>query len=175
MLEFPEDNGVTIVTLECAGNARIFLRLAPIVKTNLSDCLTLGVLPTGTAVEVVQHIEKAWARGQAAVEALRAELGVEDRDTLCPLVEGGVSLHKIYGVMHDTCNTANLVAQLMIKLQERKHRAYLTDEVFFIYFIPDFNPTSNYTLSQTRSGNWVVRQVKLALISFAETILETCP
>jgi hypothetical protein len=87
-------------------------------------------LPTGTAVEVMQHIEKAWARGHAAVEALRAERSVEDRDTLCPLVEGGVFLHKIYGVMHDTCNTANLVAQLMIELQERKHRAYFTDEVF---------------------------------------------
>ncbi len=79
---------------------------------------------------MVQHIEKAWARGQAAVEALRAELIVEDRDTLCPLVEGGVSLHEIYGVIHDTYHTANLVAQLMIELQERQHRAYLTDEVF---------------------------------------------
>ena len=114
MLEFPAgeassggaEHGVTIVTLECGG-----------------------VLPSGTAVEVVQHIEKAWARGQAAVEALRAELDVEDRDTLCPLVQGGVSLHKIYSVMHDTCNTANLVAKLIIELQERKHREYLTDEV----------------------------------------------
>ena len=84
MLEFPAgeassggaEHGVTIVTLECAG-----------------------VLPSGTAVEVVQHIEKAWARGQAAVEALRAELDVEDRYTLCPLVHGGVSLHKIYSIV----------------------------------------------------------------------------
>ena len=114
MLEFPAgeassggaEHGSTIVTLECAG-----------------------VLPSGTAVEVVQHIERAWARGQAAVEALRAELDVEDRDTLCPLVHGGVSLHKIYSVMHDTCNTANLVAELIKELQERKHREYLTDEV----------------------------------------------
>jgi hypothetical protein len=78
---------------------------------------------------VVRHIEKAWARGQAAVTALRDELHVDDRDALCPLHEGGVSLHKIYGVMHDTCNTANLVAELIIELQERKHREYLTDEV----------------------------------------------
>ena len=78
---------------------------------------------------MVQHIEKAWARGKSAVEALRAELHVEDRDTLCPLVQGGVSLHKIYSVMHDTCNTANLVAKLIIELQERKRREYLTDEV----------------------------------------------
>ncbi len=117
MLEFPAgetggdggEHGVTIVTLECAG-----------------------VLPSGTAEEVVQHIEKAWSRGKAAVDALRAELNEVDRDILCPLVEGGVSLHKIYGVMHDTCNTANLVAKLIIQLQERTHRAYLTDEVIFV-------------------------------------------
>ena len=38
--------GVTIATLECAG-----------------------VLPCGLAVEVVEHIELSWSRGQAAVEA----------------------------------------------------------------------------------------------------------
>ena len=78
---------------------------------------------------MVQHIEKAWARGQAAVQALRDELEVDERDNLCPLVQGGVSLHKIYGVMHDTCNTANLVAELIVQLQERKKKDYLTEEV----------------------------------------------
>ena len=53
--------GVTIVTLECAG-----------------------VLPGGTAEEVVAHIEKAWERGRAAVQALREELHPDDRDVLCP-------------------------------------------------------------------------------------------
>ena len=33
------------------------------------------------------------------------------RDVLCPLRNGGVSLHKLYGVMHDTCNAANKVTQ----------------------------------------------------------------
>ncbi len=114
MLEFPVEGssggeggtGVTIVTLECA------------------------VLPCGTAEEVVQHVEKSWARGQAAVDALRAELGPEYRDVLCPLVDGGFNLHKLYGVMHDTCHSANLVATLMIQLQERKKREYLSDEVW---------------------------------------------
>jgi hypothetical protein len=32
------------------------------------------------------------------------------RDKLCPLRNGGVSLHKLYGVMHDTCHCANKVA-----------------------------------------------------------------
>ena len=78
-----------------------------------------GVLPSGLAIDVVQHIELAWARGQAAVEALRAELGPEAADVLCPLVAGGVHLHKLYGVMYDTCHSANLVASLMVDLQHR--------------------------------------------------------
>jgi hypothetical protein len=99
--------GVTIVTLECAG-----------------------IVPGATADEVVAHIQKAWERGQAAVEALRAELGIEDRDTFCPLVQGGVNLHKLYGVMHDTCHCANLVATLMMQVQERKKREFLSDDVW---------------------------------------------
>jgi hypothetical protein len=78
---------VTIVTLECAG-----------------------IVPSGTADEIVAHIEKAWVRGQQAVEVLRAELAMEDIDVFCPLVEGGVNLHKLYGVMHDTCYCANLAS-----------------------------------------------------------------
>ena len=85
MVEFPLEGvggvggwgeDVTIVTLECAG-----------------------IVPGGTADEVVAHIEKAWVRGEAAVEALRSELPEADRDILCPLVEGGVNLHKLCGVM----------------------------------------------------------------------------
>jgi hypothetical protein len=99
--------GVTIVTLECAG-----------------------ILPGGTAEEVVAHIEKAWERGRAAVEALRDELHPDNRDELFPLVEGGVNLHKLYGVMNDTCNCANLVATIRMELQQRKKREHLSDEVW---------------------------------------------
>ena len=113
LLEFPSEmnggegveDGVTIVTLECAG-----------------------VLPNGESSEVVRHIELSWERGRQAVDALRAELKPEERDLLCPLREGGVDLHKLYGVMHDTCNGANLVATLMMELQARKKRQYLIDE-----------------------------------------------
>jgi hypothetical protein len=94
-----EEGGTAIVTLECAG-----------------------VLPSGLALDVVQHIELAWGRGQAAVEALRAELGPDAADVFCPLVAGGVNLHKLYGVMHDTCHCANLVASLIVDLQQRKKR-----------------------------------------------------
>ena len=40
---------------------------------------------------------------------LREELGAA-ADTLVPLVKGGVTMVKLRGAMHDTCNTANLVA-----------------------------------------------------------------
>ncbi len=98
--------GHTVVTLECAG-----------------------VVPGGTADEIVAHIQKAWERGQAAVEALRAALQPEDRDTFCPLVEGGVNLHKLYGVMHDTCHCANLVAARIVELRDKEKRAFLSEEV----------------------------------------------
>ncbi len=75
-----------IVTLECAA-----------------------VLPNSEAEDVVKHIEAVWERGKLAIDALRECLGPELRDTLCPLRNGGVSLHKLYGVMHDTCNCANKV------------------------------------------------------------------
>jgi hypothetical protein len=84
MLKFSEGEcgggGVTIVTLDCAG-----------------------VLPGGTAEETLNY--PAWTRGQEAVETLRAELDPEDRHTLCPLVAGGVNVHKLYSVMHDTCHS----------------------------------------------------------------------
>jgi hypothetical protein len=92
-----KEPGCTVVTLECAG-----------------------ILPCSEAQSVVSHIEEVWARGKAAVEALRDCLSPELRDVLCPLTNGGVSLHKLYGVMHDTCNCANLVATLMVELRDRK-------------------------------------------------------
>ncbi len=49
--------------------------------------------------------------GKAAVDALRNCLSPELRDKLCPLRNGGVSLHKLYGVMHDTCNCGNKVTR----------------------------------------------------------------
>ena len=51
-------------------------------------------------------------KGKAAVDALRNCLSPDVRDLLCPLRNGGVSLHKLYGVMHDTCNCANKVTPI---------------------------------------------------------------
>ncbi len=87
-------------------------------------------MPSGLAIDVVQHIELAWGRGQAAVEALRAELGPDAADVFCPVGAGGVYLHKLYGVMHDTCHSANLVASLIVDLQQRKKREFLGDDAW---------------------------------------------
>ena len=58
----------------------------------------------------MRHIEAVWDRGKIAIDSLRAALGPDLQDVLCPLRKGGVSLHKLYGVMHDTCNCANKVS-----------------------------------------------------------------
>ena len=64
------------------------------------------------------------------LELVRTELGSYLADLLVPLVNGGVRLHKIFGLMHDTCNTANRVAHLMAELRETKARAFYGDEVW---------------------------------------------
>jgi hypothetical protein len=46
----------------------------------------------------------------AVVEMVREVLG-DKADVYVPIVNGGVNLSKLHGSMHDTCNTANLVAQ----------------------------------------------------------------
>jgi hypothetical protein len=55
---------------------------------------------------------------------VRAELGPEDAATLVPLVNGGVAVHKIFGLMHDTCSTANRVAELMATLRDEQAMRY---------------------------------------------------
>ncbi len=73
-----------------------------------------GLLIGSTALEICEHVKKAWQRGQMAIALLRQELGPEIADEYVPVVDGGISLHKIQGSMHDTCATANLVASMML-------------------------------------------------------------
>ena len=76
-----------------------------------------GLLVGSTAAEIAGHIEAAWDVGQQAIGLLREELGGE-ADKLVPLRNGGVQLHKLRGIMHDTCATANLAAELIGELRE---------------------------------------------------------
>ena len=72
-----------------------------------------GVLVGSTSEEIAAHIKQSWANGQVAVGLLRDELG-PSADVHVPLTNGGVMLHKLEGVMHDTCNTANKTARLAL-------------------------------------------------------------
>jgi hypothetical protein len=91
-------------------------------------------------------------KGKAAIDILRSTLSEDVRNVLCPLRNGGVSLHKLYGVMHDTCNCANKVslisfitiifiallnrsmgikvATLMMKLRDQKCKAHFGEDVW---------------------------------------------
>ncbi len=57
-----------------------------------------GVVAGGKAQEIVNHIEASWARGQESVALLRERLPVNLVETLAPLTNGGVHLHKIFGL-----------------------------------------------------------------------------
>ncbi len=52
---------------------------------------------------------------------LREELG-EEVDNYAPCVNGGVSLSKLCGVMHDTCNSANSIARAVRVLRDDSGR-----------------------------------------------------
>ena len=76
-----------------------------------------GLLVGSTAAEIAGHVEASWELGQRAIAVLRAELGGE-ADKHVPLTNGGIQLHKLRGIMHDTCATANLAAAMIGELRE---------------------------------------------------------
>jgi hypothetical protein len=85
-----EDDLPVLITIECAG-----------------------LLPGSTSTKVMQHIEATWKGGAEVVAMVRVALGAR-ADKLVPLVHGGVHISKLNGTMHDTCNTANLVAKKVL-------------------------------------------------------------
>jgi hypothetical protein len=70
-----EGDDLHIVTLECAG-----------------------LLVGSTASKVAEHVRLFWQHGQEAITMVREELG-ELADELVPLINGGISLSKLGGVM----------------------------------------------------------------------------
>jgi hypothetical protein len=93
-----EGGELHVVTLECAG-----------------------LLSGSTTKKVAEHVRVFWERGQQAMAMLREELGAE-ADTYAPCVNGGVSLSKLCGVMHDTCNSANSIARAVRVLRDDSGR-----------------------------------------------------
>ena len=89
------DGKLRIVTMECAG-------------------LMVG----GTSREIAAHIKLQFERMQAAVLLVRARLGPELADLLCPLANGGVQILKILSMMHGTCSCANKVVPEVEILKE---------------------------------------------------------
>ena len=63
-----------------------------------------------------------WQRGQQAITMLREQLGAE-ADTFVPVVNGGINLSKLCGVMHDTCHAANAIARTVRVLRDDSGRA----------------------------------------------------
>ncbi len=82
-----EGDEYRIVTIECAG-----------------------LLPGSTSARVAEHVKITWERGKQMIALVREQLGPE-ADDLVPLVNGGVTMTKLRGAMHDTCNSANLTAK----------------------------------------------------------------
>jgi hypothetical protein len=67
-----------------------------------------GLLTGSTATRVAE---------QESVQMLRQELG-DNADELVPLVQGGVTLAKLRGAMHDTCNSANLIGKKVRRIRD---------------------------------------------------------
>ena len=83
-----------------------------------------GLLVGSTSEEIAAHIRASWTTGQKCIELVRGDLGPQLADVLCPMKLGGVQLHKMQGVMHDTCNTANKTARLAKSLRETSGQLY---------------------------------------------------
>jgi hypothetical protein len=76
-----------------------------------------GIMVGSSSREIADHITASWEDGQTAIGMLRESLG-DQADVHVPRVNGGVKLHKLQGVMHDTCNTANKTARLALQLRD---------------------------------------------------------
>ena len=90
------------------------------VTIHLESC---GVLVGGKAVEVAQHIQALFEKAQGVVMRVREILMADGCtpslvDQLVPVVDGGVRLHKLLALMHDTCNVANRAAAEVEKLKQ---------------------------------------------------------
>jgi hypothetical protein len=75
------------------------------------------LLTGGTAHKVGEHVKVFWQRGQQAMTMLREVLG-EEADAYIPMVNGGITLSKLCGVMHDTCHAANAIARKVRVLRD---------------------------------------------------------
>jgi hypothetical protein len=97
-------------------NQWCLLRKQSVIKLVTLECA--GALPSSIAEETIAHIAETWERGKNVVNMLRDQLGPDLQNVHCPLINEGEDIHKIFGLMHDTCNTANRVAELMATFRD---------------------------------------------------------
>ena len=109
-------------------NQWCLIRTGGAVKLLTLECA--GLLPSSTADETIAHIAETWERGKTVINMLREQLGPDLQDVHCPLINGGVAIHKIFGLMHDTCNTANRVAELMANLRDDCGKQFFGEETW---------------------------------------------
>jgi hypothetical protein len=74
------------------------------------------------------------------VALVHAELG-DKADALVPLINGGVVLAKLQGVMHDTCNVANAIA--------RRVKALRNDSGKALYGVKEWHAMEGYRVCVT--------------------------
>ena len=75
------------------------------------------MLVSGTAEGITAHVKALFERGQETVKTLRAIIteNGHDADIVLPLHSEFPLLTRLGGLMHDTCNTANAAAKLIIE------------------------------------------------------------
>ncbi len=114
--------GSSVITIECCGPlvGSTAEEIADHVRASWLTGLTVTIL----AHNLVYHNLVPFQLGQQCIDMLREELGPMLADIHVPLVKGGVQLHKLQGVMHDTCNTANKTASLAKALRDTSGQLY---------------------------------------------------
>jgi hypothetical protein len=102
--------GFDETSLDGIGTLNQWVRIEEVGEVHVLTLECEGLLTGGTAQKVGEHVKVFWQRGQLAMTMLREVMG-EEVDTYIPLVNGGINLSKLCGVMHDTCNSANAIAR----------------------------------------------------------------
>jgi hypothetical protein len=109
--------GFDETSLDGIGTLNQWVRIEEAGDVHVLTLECAGLLQGGTACKVGEHVKVFWQRGQVAMTMLRELLGAE-ADTYVPLVNGGITLSKLCGVMHDTCNSANKIARTIRVLRD---------------------------------------------------------
>jgi hypothetical protein len=109
--------GFDETSLDGIGTLNQWVRIEEAGEVEVLTLECAGLLTGGTAHKVGEHVKVFWQRGQQAMTMLREVLG-EEADTYIPMVNGGITLSKLCGVMHDTCHAANAIARKVRVLRD---------------------------------------------------------